>query len=102
MANEPMSCGSERFGKNESKKRINTRTDRNGYESPHAFPVVSTLPGLPVMITDEILELYAFLFCQGGFRQIGVTFARFLLVIAAAKPGDLEAKRHGTNPILCL
>jgi hypothetical protein len=54
------------------------------------------------MIADEILELYAFLFCQGGFRQIGVTFARFLLVIAAAKPGDLEAKRHGTNPILCL
>jgi hypothetical protein len=53
------------------------------------------------MITDEILELYAFLFCQGGFRQIGVTFAWFLLVIAAAKPGDLEAKGHGTNPILC-
>jgi len=29
------------------------------------------------------------LFCQGGFRQIGVTFARLLLMIAAVKPGDL-------------
>jgi hypothetical protein len=54
------------------------------------------------MITDEILELYAFLFCQGGFRQIGPTFARFLLVIAAVKPSDLEANGHGTNPMLCL
>jgi len=54
------------------------------------------------MIRDEIPELYALLFCQGGFRQIGVTFARFLLAIAAVKPGDLEANGHGTNPILCL
>jgi len=44
-----------------------------------------------VMIRDEIPEpeLYALLFCQGGFRQIGVTFARLLLMIAAVKPGDL-------------
>ena len=55
-----------------------------------------------MIITDEILELYALLFCQGGFRQIGVTFARFLLVIATVKLGDLEANGHGTNSILCL
>jgi len=53
------------------------------------------------MIRDEILE-HALLFCQGGFRQIGVTFARFLLVIAVVKPGDLEANGYGTNLILCL
>ena len=43
------------------------------------------------MIRDEIPEpeLYALLFCQGGFRQICVTFARLLLMIAAVKPGDL-------------
>ncbi len=88
-------------GKNESKKRIYTDTDRNGCHSPRTFPVASTLPGLPVMIRDEILE-HALLFCQGGFRQIGVTFARFLLVIAVVKPGDLEANGYGTNLILCL
>jgi hypothetical protein len=37
----------------------------------------------------RILELYALLFCQGGFRQIGLTFARPLLVVAAVKPGNL-------------
>ena len=84
------------------KKGIYAGTDRNGYDSPHAFPVVSTLPGLPVIITDEILELYALLSCPGGFRQIGVTFERFLLVIATVKLGDLEANGHGTNSILCL
>jgi len=42
-------------------------------------------------MSDEVLELYAFLFCQGGFRQLGMTFEQFLLVIAAFKPGDLTA-----------
>ncbi|HXN11665.1 MAG TPA: hypothetical protein VN865_01065 [Candidatus Acidoferrales bacterium] len=40
-------------------------------------------------IRDEVLDLYAFLFCQGGFRHLGMTFEQFLLVIAAFKPGDL-------------
>jgi hypothetical protein len=42
-------------------------------------------------MNDEVLELYAFLFCQGGFRQLGMTFEQFLLVIAAFKPEDLTA-----------
>jgi hypothetical protein len=41
------------------------------------------------MIRDEMLELYAFIFRQGGFRQLGMTFEQFLLVAAAIKPGDL-------------
>jgi hypothetical protein len=36
-----------------------------------------------------MLELYAFIFCQGGFRQLGMTFEQFLLVAAAVKPADL-------------
>jgi hypothetical protein len=55
------------------------------------FPIASTVPSLPPVMNDEVLELYAFLFCQGGFRQLGMTFEQFLLVIAAFKPEDLTA-----------
>jgi hypothetical protein len=41
------------------------------------------------MIRDEMLELYAFIFRQGGFHQLGMTFEQFLLVAAAIKPSDL-------------
>jgi hypothetical protein len=38
-----------------------------------------------------MVEFYAFVFCQGGFRQAGMTFEQFLLVAAAVKPADLPA-----------
>jgi hypothetical protein len=60
---------------------------------PHAFPEASTSPTLPITIRDEMLEFYAFVFCQGGFRQLGMTFEQFLLVAAAIKPADLPATR---------
>jgi hypothetical protein len=47
-------------------------------------------------MNDEVLDLYAFLFCQGGFRQLGMTFEQFLLVIATFKPGDLTATIRDT------
>ena len=62
---------------------------------PHAFPEASTSPSLPTTIRDEMLEFYAFVFCQGGFRQLGMTFEQFLLVAAAIKPDDLPATREG-------
>ena len=55
------------------------------------FPIATTAPSLPLSIRDEVLDLYAFLFCQGGFRNLGMTFEQFLLVIAAFKPGVLTA-----------
>jgi hypothetical protein len=58
---------------------------------PRAFPEAPTPPELPTTIRDEMLELYAFIFCQGGFRQLGMTFEQFLLVAAAIKPADLSA-----------
>jgi hypothetical protein len=48
-------------------------------------------------IRDEMLEFYAFVFCQGGFRQAGMTFEQFLLVAAAIKPNDLPAAREQTR-----
>jgi hypothetical protein len=61
---------------------------------PRAFPEASARPALPTAIRDEMLELYAFIFCQNGFRQLGITFEQFLLVAAALKPADLPATRE--------
>lgn len=58
---------------------------------PRAFPEAETRPTLPTTIRDEMLELYAFTFCQGGFRQVGMTFEQFLMVAATIKPADLPA-----------
>jgi len=61
---------------------------------PREFPGASTRPTLPLTIRDEMLEFYAFIFCQGGFRQLEMTFEQFLLVAAAIKPADLPATRE--------
>ncbi len=61
---------------------------------PRAFPQALAHLTLPARIRDEILEFYAFIFCQGGFRQLGMTFEQFLLVAAAIKPADLPATRE--------
>ncbi len=50
---------------------------------PHEFPEAVTSRTLPVAVRDETLEFYAFVFCQGGFRHLGMTFEQFLLVAAA-------------------
>ncbi len=61
---------------------------------PRAFPEAQTPPTIPTTIRDELIELYAFTFCQGGFRQAGMTFEQFLMVAAAVKPADLPATRE--------
>jgi hypothetical protein len=55
---------------------------------PRPFPEAPARPALPP-IPDEILDLYAFIFCQGGFRRLGMTFEQFLLVAAVVKAPDL-------------
>ncbi len=57
---------------------------------PRDFPLASSVPTLPTSIRDEMLDLYAFLFCQRGFHLVGMTFEQFLLVIAAVVPGVLS------------
>ncbi|HEY6419043.1 MAG TPA: hypothetical protein VIX59_08575 [Candidatus Binataceae bacterium] len=56
---------------------------------PRLFPSVSTLPRLPVMIPDEILDYYGWVFCQGGFLNLQMTFEQFLAVVAAVSPSGL-------------
>ncbi len=47
------------------------------------FPTASSRANQSLMMRDEVLELYAFFFCQGGYRQLGVSFEHFLLVRAS-------------------
>jgi hypothetical protein len=61
------------------------------------FPIAATGPSLSAAIREEVFELYAFLFCQGGFRQLGMTFEQFLLVVMIVKPGGLTAKIEDTS-----
>ena len=68
---------------------VPTRT----YE-PHAFPHANTPPSLSESIPDEMLEHYAFIFCQGGFHKLGMTFEQFLLVAETIKPYDVEDSRE--------
>jgi hypothetical protein len=56
------------------------------------FPPSLSVPNLPVAMPDELVDFYAFLFCQRGFRQLGMTFEQFLLVIAAIVPGEMSAQ----------
>src|SRR5690242_8750521 len=68
-------------------KSAERRPDGN----PAAYPAASTQFSQSLMMRDEILELYAFIFCQRGYRQLGLTFEQFLHVAAAFKPSDLHA-----------
>src|SRR5216683_7873380 len=58
-------------------------------EGPRRFPIVSSLPRLPLMIPDEILDYYGWVFCQGGFLNLQMTFEQFLAVVAAVSPSGL-------------
>jgi hypothetical protein len=73
---------------------VRVSAENYGGPGPRDFPVASTVPSLPAAIREEVLELYAFLFCQGGFRSLGMTFEQFLLVVAIVKPGDLTAAKE--------
>jgi hypothetical protein len=58
-------------------------------DEPRRFPIVSSLPRLPLMIPDEILDYYGWVFCQGGFLNLQMTFEQFLAVVAAVSPNGL-------------
>ena len=63
---------------------------------PRPFPVVSSLPRLPV-IPDEILDYYGWVFCQGGFLNLHMTFEQFLAVVAAVSPSGLCPEYDSTG-----
>jgi hypothetical protein len=68
-------------------------------EGPRRFPIVSSLPRLPLMIPDEILDYYGWVFCQGGFLNLQMTFEQFLTVVAAVSPTGLCPEYDESNPV---
>jgi hypothetical protein len=64
------------------------------------FPSVSTTPRLPAMIPDEILEYFGWVFCQGGFLNLHMTFEQFLSVVAAVSPGALCPEYDASEPMV--
>jgi hypothetical protein len=69
-------------------------------DAPRRFPVVSSLPRLPVMIPDEILDYYGWVFCQGGFLNLQMTFEQFLTVVAAVSPTGLCPEYDESGAVL--
>ena len=63
------------------------------------FPSVSTTPRLPAMIPDEILDYFGWVFCQGGFLNLHMTFEQFLSVVAAVSPAALCPEYDASEPI---
>ena len=59
------------------------------HSDARVFPLSSSLPELPLRIPDRIIDFYAFVFCQGGFRNLGLTFEQFLAVISVVKLTEL-------------
>src|ERR1700741_2159678 len=59
-------------------------------DTPRRFPIVSSLPRMPLMIPDEILDYYGWVFCQGGFLNLRMTLEQFLAVVAALSPSGLS------------
>jgi hypothetical protein len=57
--------------------------------SPRLFPSASTTPRLLLTIPDEILHYFGWVFCQGGFVNLHMTFEQFLAVVARASPAAL-------------
>ncbi len=49
---------------------------------PREFPVSNRLPVVPLMIPDEILDYYGWIYHQRGFKNLNMTFEQFLAVAA--------------------
>ena len=70
---------------------------------PRSFPSVTTIPRLLLMIPDEILDYFGWVFCQGGFSNLHMTFEQFLAVVAKVSPAalcpqyDATGLREGTR-----
>ena len=80
-----------RVATNGSSRRIESAAIANrNRKLPVLIHAEPARPSSPLRMSDEILEFYAFVFCQGGFRQLGMTFEQFLEVVDVVRPGGLR------------
>ena len=83
---------------NETDTLAGTNGSARQLDEPRRFPLVTTLPRLPLMIPDEILDYYGWVFCQGGFLNLHMTFEQFLAVVAAVSPSGLCPEYEDSSP----
>jgi hypothetical protein len=82
---------------NESRRCVKTIPEQFLDLDPRHFPIVADAPILPVRIPDGLVNYYAFIFCQGGFQQLGITFEQFLLVVDVVKSPGLCPGRDDSS-----
>jgi hypothetical protein len=70
--------------------RIPPRLQAASSFNARAIPFSSNVPELPSRIPDQIIDFYAFVFCQSGFLNLGLTFEQFLAVISVIKFPELR------------
>jgi hypothetical protein len=58
-------------------------------DTPRRFPSFSGPSSMPLIFPDEILDYYAWVFCQSGFLGFQMTFEQFLTVVTAVRPSGL-------------
>jgi hypothetical protein len=49
-------------------------------------------PTRDLILGDEVLEHYAWIFCQGGFPNLAITFDQFLMVVATLQPSRFHRR----------
>ena len=66
--------------------------NRERLREPRDFPCSTATPKLPISIPEELLDYYAFVFCQFGFGKMNMTFEQFLLVASAVSSAGLHVE----------
>ena len=62
------------------------------------FRGVSSPQSETLRISDEILDYYGWVFCQGGFLNLHMTFEQFLAVVSVFKPSGISPEYEETEP----
>jgi hypothetical protein len=71
---KPTSCGSRRSRTNQPEQGLSGSAMKTHIGPPARLSNCLDGPGRRAVIRNEVIDLYAFLFYQGGSRQLGMTF----------------------------
>ena len=63
-------------------------------ETPRYFPISREVRTRDLIMRDEVLEHYAWIFCQGGFPNLAITFEQFLMVVATWRPSRFHRQHE--------
>jgi len=64
------------------------------------FRGVSSPQSETLRISDEILDYYGWVFCQGGFLNLHMTFEQFLTVVAAFRASGIRPEYDDSESVI--